>query len=206
MFFFLAATFGGGFAYKFISDDDAMHEAALSLARTQKEEDIRDYVITPKIQKELEILLYSLHADRTYLIELHNGKKNTTGLPFRYMDVSYEITNDESKATKIGMQYQSVPTTLYKFPYYLQENKFFIGSIDDFKKVDVDLGKSMEGNQARYIALVALNSDGISVGYLGITWCDMMDLPSNPTIEKKLLITGKALSQLLDLRKQMIDD
>ena len=132
MFFFLATALGGFFAYKVTSDEDAMHKAALRLATAEKEENMRDFVITPKIQKNLDAILYTLNADRAYLIEFHNGKKNTTGLPFRYMDVSYEVTNEESKATKIGMYYQNIPTTLYKFPYYLQEHKYYIGTIDDF--------------------------------------------------------------------------
>ena len=203
MFFFLATALGGFFAYKVTSDEDAMHKAALRLATAEKEENIRDYVITPKIQKNLDAILYTLNADRAYLIEFHNGKKNTTGLPFRYMDVSYEVTNEESKATKIGMYYQNIPTTLYKFPYYLQEHKYYIGTIDDFGKVDTDLAKQMSANFAKYFAVVALNSDGTPVGYLGISWCDPESVPDVNVIKNKLFTYDKTFSQLLDLRIQM---
>ncbi len=203
MFFFLATALGGFFAYKVTSDEDAMHKAALRLATAEKEENMRDYVITPKIQKNLDAILYTLNADRAYLIEFHNGKKNTTGLPFRYMDVSYEVTNEESKATKIGMYYQNIPTTLYKFPYYLQEHKYYIGTIDDFGKVDTDLAKQMSANFAKYFAVVALNSDGTPVGYLGISWCDPESVPDTNVIKNKLFTYDKTFSQLLDLRIQM---
>lgn len=203
MFFFLATALGGFFAYKVTSDEDAMHKAALRLATAEKEENIRDFVITPKIQKNLDAILYTLNADRAYLIEFHNGKKNTTGLPFRYMDVSYEVTNQESKATKIGMYYQNVPTTLYKFPYYLQEHKYYIGTIDDFGRVDTDLAKQMSVNFAKYFAVIALNSDGTPVGYLGISWCDIESVPDINIIKNKLYLYDKTFSQLLDLRIQM---
>ena len=203
MFFFLATALGGFFAYKVTSDEDAMHKAALRLATAEKEENMRDFVITPKIQKNLDAILYTLNADRAYLIEFHNGKKNTTGLPFRYMDVSYEVTNEESKATKIGMYYQNIPTTLYKFPYYLQEHKYYIGTIDDFAKVDTDLAKQMGANLAKYFAVVALNSDGTPVGYLGISWCDPESVPDANVIKDKLFTYDKTFSQLLDLRIQM---
>ena len=203
MFFFLATALGGFFAYKVTSDEDAMHKAALRLATAEKEENMRDFVITPKIQKNLDAILYTLNADRAYLIEFHNGKKNTTGLPFRYMDVSYEVTNQESKATKIGMYYQNVPTTLYKFPYYLQEHKYYIGTIDDFGRVDTDLAKQMSSNFAKYFAVIALNSDGTPVGYLGISWCDIESVPDINTIKNKLYLYDKTFSQLLDLRIQM---
>lgn len=203
MFFFLATALGGFFIYKVTSDEDAMHKAALRIATAEKEENIRDFVITPKIQKNLDAILYTLNADRAYLIEFHNGKKNTTGLPFRYMDVSYEVTNEESKATKIGMFYQNIPTTLYKFPYYLQEHKYYIGTIDDFGKVDADLAKQMSVNFAKYFAVIALNSDGTPVGYLGISWCDIESVPDINVIKNKLYMYDKTFSQLLDLRIQM---
>lgn len=203
VFFFLATALAGLFVYKFTSDEEAMHKAALRLATEQKQENIREEVITPKIQKNLDAILYTLNADRAYLIEFHNGKKNTTGLPFRYMDVSYEVTNQESKVTKIAMFYQNVPTTLYKFPYYLIEHRMYIGSIDDFKSVDSDLGKQMEQNFAKYFAVIALNSDGTPLGYLGISWCDMENVPDINTIKSKLLAYDKTFSQLLDLRIQM---
>jgi hypothetical protein len=203
VFFFLATALGGFFVYKVTSDEDAMHKAALRIATAEKEENMRDFVITPKIQKNLDAILYTLNADRAYLIEFHNGKKNTTGLPFRYMDVSYEVTNEESKATKIGMLYQNIPTTLYKFPYYLQEHKYYIGSVADFGEIDSDLAKQMGANFAKYFAVIALNSDGTPVGYLGISWCDIESVPDINVIKNKLYLYDKTFSQLLDLRIQM---
>jgi hypothetical protein len=204
MFFFLATTLGGIFLYKFTTDKDAMHEAALRIAKAEKEENLREEVITPKIQKNLDAVLYTLNADRAYLLEFHNGKRNTTGLPFRYMDISYEVTNQESKVTKIGMFYQNVPTTLYKFPYYLQEHKYYIGTLEDFGRVDEDLAKQMSSNFAKYFAVIALNSDGTPLGYLGISWCSEENVPDTNVIKSKLFMYDKTFSQLLDLRIQMM--
>ena len=202
VFFFLATALGGVFFYKFTTDKDAMHEAAMNLAKAEREENMRDFILTPKIQKNLDAVLYSLNADRAYLLEFHNGKKNTTGLPFRYMDISYEVTNQDSKATKIGMFYQNVPTTLYRFPSYLQEHKYYIGTLNDFALVDADLAKQMSNNFAKYFAVIALNSDGTPLGYLGISWCSDENLPSVEAIKTKLFLYDKTFSQLLDLRVQ----
>ena len=204
MFFFLATALGGLFLYKFVSDEDAMHRAALNLAKTEKEEKIRDAVITPKVQKALDAIMYTLNADRVFVIELHNGKRNNTGLPFRYFDISYETTNEDSKAVKIGMQYQNVPTTLYRYPTYLLDKKILIEPIEEVKKIDSDLGKQMEGNGAKYFAIISLSSNGTPVGYLGVTWCDMDNVPEKSVIAEKLRSYDKVLSQLLDLRIQMI--
>ncbi len=199
---FLSTILGGFFAYNVVSDKEAVHQAAMKMAKDEKEEGIRDFVITPKIQKNLDAILYTLNADRAYLIEFHNGKKNATGLPFRYMDISYEVINVETKATKVGIQYQNIPTTLHKFPYYLQQHRMYIGTVEDFKKIDTDLAIQMEGNFARYFAMITLNSDGTPLGYLGVTWCNMEDIPDKATIKNKLLTYDRVFSPLLDLRIQ----
>ena len=79
----------------------------------------------------------------------------------------------------------------------------YIGTIDDFGKVDTDLAKQMSANFAKYFAVVALNSDGTPVGYLGISWCDPESVPDINVIKNKLFTYDKTFSQLLDLRIQM---
>jgi hypothetical protein len=93
VFFFLATALGGLFIYNLETDKEAMHQTAMNLVQEKKEEGIRDYVVTPKVQKDIEILLYTLNADRVFIFELHNGKKNISGLPFKYADMSYEVAN-----------------------------------------------------------------------------------------------------------------
>jgi hypothetical protein len=100
------------------------------------------------------------------------------------------------------MFYQNVPTTLYRFPLYLQEHKYYIGTINDFALVDADLAKQMSTNFAKYFVVIALNSDGTPLGYLGISWCSEENLPSVETIKTKLFLYDKTFSQLLDLRVQ----
>ena len=183
VFFFLAMILGGFFFYGVLSDKEAIHQAAMKIANDERKEGMRDFVITPKIQKNLD----------------------ATGLPFRYMDISYEVINQETKATKIGMQYQNIPTTLYNFPYYMEKNRIYIGTVDNFKKIDLDLGEQMEKNLAKYFAIISLNSDGTPIGYLGLTWCDKEGIPSNDLIKTKLKAYERVFSQLLDLRIQMKD-
>jgi hypothetical protein len=85
----------------------------------------------------------------------------------------------------------------------LQEHKYYIGTIDDFAKVDEDLAKQMGTNFAKYFAVVALNSDGTPLGYLGISWCTLENVPDSNLIKDKLFMYDKTFSQLLDLRVQM---
>ena len=93
MFFFLATLLGGFYIYNVVTDKELVKETAHKMMQEKREEGIRDHVVTPKVQKDIEILLYSLNADRVFIFELHNGKKNISGLPFKYADMSYEVAN-----------------------------------------------------------------------------------------------------------------
>jgi hypothetical protein len=61
----------------------------------------------------------------------------------------------------------------------------------------------MECNFAKYVALIALNSDGTPLGFLGISWCEENNVPDNMVIKSKLLTYDRIFSQLLDMRIQM---
>ena len=199
MFFFLATLLGGFFAYKFISDKEAMHEASISLMRSQKEENIRDFVVTPKIQNDLKLLTYTLNADRAFLFELHNGKKNTCGLPFRFADMSYEEVNEEKKVDRIAMQFQDIPLTLYKYPHYLQRQKMMIGTIDEIEKVDHEFANHIKSVGGVYLGMVYISSGGTPLGFLCVSYHKYEDVPDPALIEKKLNEHDKTLTQLLDL-------
>ena len=177
MFFFLATLLGGFFAYKFIDDKEAMHETSMSLVRSQKEENIRDFIVTPKIQNDLKLLTYTLNADRAFLFELHNGKKNTSGLPFRFADMSYEEVNEEKKVDRIAMQFQDIPLTLYKYPHYLQKQKMIIGTINEIEKIDSEFANHIKSVGGVYLGMIYISSGGTPLGFLCVSYHKYEDVP-----------------------------
>lgn len=203
MFFFLATISGGFFVYKFASNEKAMDKAAESIANAKKEEDVRDFIVTPKIQHDLQLLTYTLNADRAFLFELHNGKKNTSGLPFRFADMTYEEVNEDRKVDKIAMQFQDIPLTLYKYPHYLQKQKMIIGTIDEIEKIDTDFAKHIRDCGGMYLGMIYISNNGVPLGFLCVSYHNLDDVPSPQIIERKLMEHDKALTQLLDLQLVM---
>ena len=203
MFFFLATLLGGFFAYRIASSDKVVDTAAERMAQEKKEESIRDYVVTPKIQRDIEILLYSLNADRVFIFELHNGKKNLTGLPFKYADMSYEEANREKNIDRIYTKYQDVPLTMYKYPDYMHKKKFMIGTVEDVEKIDFEFAKCIKEDGGKYIAMAYLGGGDVPLGFLGISFHDTKNVPSDSIISEKLKSYGKVISELLDLKIQM---
>lgn len=203
MFFFLATILGGFFAYNIANDKEAMHEAAMKMARSEKEENIREVVVTPKIQHELSVLVYTLNADRAFIFELHNGKKNTSGLPFKYADMTYEETNEDRKVDKVAIQFQDIPLTLYKYPHYLQTKKMIIGTTDEISSVDEDYANHIRAIGGKYLGMIYMSSEGTPIGFLCVSYHNIEDVPNINVLELKLNEYGKMFTQLLDLRVQM---
>ena len=203
MFFFLATIIIGFYAYNVVSDRELAAELTHKMIQEKKEENIRDYVVTPKVQKDIEILLYSLNADRVFIFELHNGKKNISGLPFKYADMSYEVANIERKVDRVYNKYQDVPLTMYKYPDYMHKKKLMIGTIDEIEEVDYEFAKCIKEDGGVFLAMVYINGTDGPLGFLGISYHKTEYAPSEDVIEEKLKMYGKTIGELIDLKVQL---
>jgi hypothetical protein len=203
MFFFLATGLIAFYTYNVVKNEEFISESAHKIIESQDEENIRDFVVTPKIQHDIEVLLYTLNADRVFIFELHNGKKNTSGLPFRYADMSYECTNRERGVERCYKKFQDIPLTLYSYPEYMHKNTFFIGSTSELAEIDFEYAKTMKEEGGEYGAMIKLSGIETPLGFLGISFHKVEYAPSNEIIEMKLKSYGKTISELLDLQKQL---
>jgi hypothetical protein len=195
---------GGLFIYNIETDKEAMHQTAMKMVQEKKEESIRDYVVTPKVQKDIEILLYTLNADRVFIFELHNGKNNISGLPFKYTDMSYEVANRERGVDRCYTKYQDVPLTMYKYPDYMHKKKFMIGTVGDIEKIDYEFAKCIKEDGGEYLAMVYINgSDGTPLAFLGVSYHDTKYVQPNDIIEEKLKSYSKTIGELIDLKVQL---
>lgn len=202
-FLFISTSIGFLFFYKAFQNDDIVKDTAENLSFAQKGENLRDFVVTPKIQKELSTLVYILNADRAFLFELHNGKKNASGLPFRFADMTYEETNEDRNIDKVATNFQDIPLTLYKYPHYLQKKKFLIGTVDEIAKVDKDFANHVKACNGEYLGMIYLNDSGNPLGFLCVSFHDKNNVPSKDLIKHKMDEYAKSITQLLDFDIQM---
>lgn len=198
----ICVVFLGGFLYNLSKDDKGLDVIKENLRVSQENENIRDYNVTPKIQKELSHLVYTINADRAFLFELHNGKKNASGLPFRYADMTYEEVNDDKKIDKVAMNFQNIPLTLYKYPHYLQEKKVLLGTIDEIDKVDHDFAEHIKNCGGKYLGMIYLTDSGNPLGFLCVSFHDSIGNPSEKILRDKLDEYANKFSTLLDLDAQ----
>ena len=206
MFFFLATALGGYFTYNIVNNEKFITKTSDRMwddEGTTEEENLRDFVVTPKVQHDIAVLMYSLDADRVFIFELHNGKRNISGLPFRYADMSYEVANRENGVNRCYRRYQDVPLNMYIFPTHMYKEKFFIGSGDDIEKIDYEFAKSLKEDGGKYLSFIYLNGTDEPIGFLGISFHRNTNLPDNSVIENKMKACGRTISELLDLKVQL---
>lgn len=174
----------------------------LKIQSDEKEDlSIRD-MVTPKIQKRLTSLVYTLNCDRAFVIELHNGKKNATELPFKYFDMTYEEVNDKRHIKHVSQHFLNIMVTHYKIPYFLAKENFFYGDVEELEKVDRRFAANFEEHRGAHIAMITLRVNGEEIGFLGVSYEETERVPSKETIKKVLSDEADAIKDFLDLSAQ----
>lgn len=200
MFCFMMYT-----GYKVVNSDEIMRAVAQRVSTINKYEHEKLLVrqrVTPQINYELEKMLFQLNADRTFIIELHNGKENATYLPFLYYDMTYEEVNKRNSTERIAQNFQNVNISTFKLPYYLERHFMFIGNAAEINEIDNNFGENFTKFGGAYGGFVFLKSGGKEIGFLGVAF-DSEKVPDKKDIQEALIEYGQIISPLLDLDKQV---
>ena len=205
LFMFCATT--AFFCYNVSKDQEAMNKVVDEIFVSKKEDEenmkIRDRV-TPLINHELKNLLYSIHASRAVIFELHNGNENAMNLPFRYVDMTYEVIDDNNRELRfVSDNFQNVALTHYRLPYLVVDEYVRLGDIDEVRRDDPRFAQLMYDIGGRYYGGIMLRNNGVNIGFL----CVFFDKDNKPidwkeNEEKALREAAKVISPLLDLSVQ----
>lgn len=159
--------------------------------------------VNPRVDASLYRLLAQTKGDRVFIIEMHNGTDNPSGLPFVFGDMTYEKLGNDS-VESILYEYDRINLSAFPIATYLIKHKRFVGTIEDLKKIDIRLGKKMEINGAKYVALYGIRGIDVEIGWLGVTYCNSTPSEKDKdNIESSLLDCSQGLSILLDMTKNI---
>lgn len=123
--------------------------------------------IEPQIKLYLKELLVETGGDRAFVMEMHNGTNNPSGLPFQYAEMTYEeVTNGTQH---IDEDYRSLNLSRFDFPTYIYNEKIWIGSVEELALVDERLSKRLKSNDVTYAGFILIRDDESELGFLGIT-------------------------------------
>jgi hypothetical protein len=150
-------------------------------------------------------LKYEVDAERAFVMEFHNGRISLNGIPFLYLDMSYEKCTDGH--TYVSDDYQNLNTSLYAFPSYMVEKCYFAGTMEELEEIDPKIAHRMLDNGVGYCAAILLKKNGNLIGILGVSYKEH-ELPmSREEVHTKLSIYAQDITDSLDAesfkRKQL---
>ena len=123
-----------------------------------------------QLNRELNVTLMELHADRTFFIEYHNSVKSLQGAPFAYGSMSFEKLHPNRNVVFMADEYSDFPLTKYETVTYLYEKKIFIGTVDELMKIDKRLATKLKASSVTQVALIEVWGNDQPLGILGATW------------------------------------
>lgn len=151
---------------------------------------------SPLIRSELKDLLIKLGAQRATVCEMHNGTNNLAGIPFLYMDMTYEEKSPD--AEYITDEYHNFNMGKYPFMTNHFDSKSWIGSIQEVEKEDEHLATKLKLGDSKYGGWVVLRGMKSVIGFLCVTFNDENEHPDKATIMSSLTSSAQLISALLD--------
>ena len=151
-----------------------------------------------KIRFELKDLLIRLGATRAAVCEMHNGTNNLAGIPFLYLDMTYEEISP--KVDYVIDNFKNFNLAKYPFITNHIKDMYWSGSIDDLRNEDPYLASRIKLDDTEYGACIVLRgSDTTMIGLLVVTFnYNDSDLPDEDTLLNIMMSSGQVLSTLLD--------
>ena len=156
-------------------------------------------MVSPKVQRCLINMIYTLDCDRAFVIELHNGQKNATELPFKFFDMTYEEVNDDRNIRYISQNFFNVMVSHYKLPYYLTKHNYFIGDASELYDIDNRFADNFVEYNGKFIAISMLRSGRDEIGFIGVSYDDSTHVKPREVIMEELDNKAKVVRDLLDL-------
>lgn len=148
-----------------------------------------------KITPVMDAFRQKIGSDRLLVAELHDGKKNTTGVRFAYMSGTYE--SDDRGLTRVLMEFQNIPTSIFAglWSPLLQGECVMIHGDEGTEVAQAQFAEY--GSNRTLMCPVQSPNDGSMIGILVSTWrMDPSDLDLK-TIDAEMKKASYVISGLI---------
>ena len=185
-----------GFVILTITNPRYVLDKVESIQAEQHDESVAKRIqVDADIRLMLRKLLYALDADRTWLIELHNGSKNlSSGLPFLYGDMRIEEVADG--INNVDDEYTDFQLSKYPFIGKVFDDGFYWGAIETIKEIDERMYFKFKSNNVNEVAILALYAGEKPLGAIGISFCGQKQMDAS-AVGKAIRKCGIQVATLL---------
>lgn len=153
-------------------------------------------LITDDVNNILTNVYKETGANKSFIFEFHNGNKNLTGMPFYFMDMTYERL-DSTCAIPTKYNWIDVSLSYYSFIPYAYETGYFVGSVDEIMKYDELFAYKLKSENVHYLAALLLYGKKEPIGIIGVT-SDKPFAGDDKTILNELTKAAQRITPMLD--------
>ena len=125
---------------------------------------------TPIVDSYLRNLLHDTGAARAFVLEVHNGRVNPTGLSFNYAGMTYEITRDTVPSA--FDEFKDVAVDRFIFIPKLLGTTCWSGTIKSLRDIDKALAHKIATNNTYYMSIRVLYGENSEIGFLGVSFME----------------------------------
>ena len=140
---------------------------------------------TKTVQLMLKECLYETGGIRCFIVEMHNGKTNSSGLSFNYGSMTYEV--DADSVFSIQEDYSEFSLERYNLISYVYENGYWCGNVEDMCDIDEKLSMKLRANDTYGVAISMIYGTKNEIGFIGISFDENGCMTHDHTEVKKLL-------------------
>lgn len=138
----------------------------------------------PEIRKNLAELKAELKADRTYILETHNGGSNLAGLPFLYVDLTY--AEPKNAYSWMENEYRNVRLSRYPWATELYQKTFYAEPIEYLETLDPELYYRLKNEDVVYMAAIMMYGTYNPSGVVGVVYTSHDSIPPKDEIRRIL--------------------
>ena len=176
----------GSFFERFEKFSTEKHEEAIK-ARMEADPQIREYLADFKAE---------LLANRTYVLEAHNGGSNLSNLPFLYTDLTYMVPR--GSFGELEEEYKNFRLSRFPWASYVVENSFWFGPIEDTFENDPELYYKLQKEGVTHMGMMLLHgNNGLPSGCLGVVYVEGQTIPDDFTVMRIMQKYSNIISPLL---------
>lgn len=151
----------------------------------------------PQIRESLTDFKTEANADRTYILEAHNGGSNLSNLPFVYTDLTYMVP--KSNFSELENEYRNFRLSRFPWASYVVENAFWFGPIEDVLDDDPELFYKLQKEGVTYMGMMLLHGkNGLPAGCLGVVYVDGQEIPNETFVIKLMQKYSNVISPFLN--------
>ena len=147
-----------------------VHEIFVTVERDEHQR-LMDHRLS--IDEEMNNILKELcvetGADAAFIFEFHNGSNNLSGMPFFYMDMTYEHIHADNKPLYGVSAWKNIPIAGYPFIMKHYTEGYYIGHVEDIDMEDKALKYKLLSQGTEKIGVMLMHGRKQPIGVIGIS-------------------------------------